>query len=303
MTSRLLFLLLLAATAPLGAQRRTAELTTIRHDGRDRTAIVRAPAVTNRAGERLPVVIALHGGGGNAANAEKMTGFTALVERERLIVVYPSGSGRLPNTLLTWNAGHCCGFGMERKIDDVGFINALLDTLVARYPVDARRIYVTGMSNGAMMAHRLGRELSDRIAAIAPVVGAVFGDEPAVRGPVSALIINGLLDTSVPPNGGRSSGAGRDSWDGTPAQPNIAQASYWAKANGCDAAPVRDQRGPVITTRYRCPSGAAVELVQLSDNAHAWPGGERGSRRGDAPTTSYDATEAMWAFFKAHPKR
>jgi polyhydroxybutyrate depolymerase len=192
---------------------------------------------------------------------------------------------------------------MERQIDDVGFINALLDTLAVRYPVDPRRIYVTGMSNGAMMSHRLGRELSHRIAAIAPVVGAVFGDEPPARGPVSALIINGLLDTSVPPNGGLSQGVGRDSWDGTPAQPNIAQATYWATANGCDATPAREERGAVMTTRYRCPAGSAVELVQLSDNGHAWPGGERGSQRGDAPTTSYDATAAMWAFFKTHSKR
>jgi polyhydroxybutyrate depolymerase len=292
----------LAALTPLAAQRRTADLERLRYDGRDRTYIVRAPAGI-RTGERFPVVIALHGGGGNAANAEQMTGFTALVERERLIAVYPNGSGRLPNSLLTWNASHCCGFAMERTIDDVVFINALLDTLAARYPVDPRRIYVTGMSNGAMMSHRLGRELSTRIAAIAPVVGAVFGDEPASRGSVSALIINGLLDTSVPPNGGLSSGIGCDAWDGSPAAPNIAQAAYWATANGCDADPVREQRGAIVTTRYRCPEGTAVELVQLTDNGHAWPAGQRGSRRADAPAASYNATEAMWAFFKAHPKR
>jgi len=72
---------------------------------------------------------------------------------------------------------------MRRNVHDVGFVAALLDELRRTLPVDASRIYVTGMSNGAMMSHRLGRELATRIAAIAPVVGAVFGDERAPASP------------------------------------------------------------------------------------------------------------------------
>ncbi|MEQ1690190.1 MAG: PHB depolymerase family esterase [Gemmatimonas sp.] len=271
-----------------------------RHNGISRSYVVRAPRGLTRSSAAVPVVFVLHGGGGNAENAEKMTGFTALVERERLIVVYPEGTSRRARVrLLTWNAGHCCGFAMENRVDDVGFIGALLDTLGATYPVDASRIYVTGMSNGAMMSHRLGRELSPRIAAIAPVVGALFGDERPPEQPVSAIMINGLLDKSVPAEGGLTGGRAASQWDGVPTSPNMQQGAYWAKANDCATAPTKKEQGAVILSRYECPSGRRVELHQVKDNGHAWPSGERGSRLGDKPSTSLDATEVIWAFFKS----
>jgi polyhydroxybutyrate depolymerase len=185
---------LLAALLPLAlpAQAR-GDRQSFTHDGRTRTYIVRPPRDVANNRTPLPVVLVLHGGGGNAVNAERMSGFTELVERERLIAVYPDGTGRLPTTLLTWNADHCCALAMTERVDDVGFIAALLDTLAARYPVDARRIYVTGMSTGGMMAHKLARELPQRIAAIAPVVGAVFVGAPPPKGPVSVLAINPSL--------------------------------------------------------------------------------------------------------------
>jgi polyhydroxybutyrate depolymerase len=268
-----------------------------RHDGIVRSYVVRAPRV-QPPGRSLPVVLVLHGGGGNAANAEKMTGFTALVDRERVLVVYPDGTARRPRVpLRTWNAGHCCGPAMENRVDDVGFINALLDTLAAHYPIDPARIYATGMSNGAMMSHRLGRELSHRIAAIAPVVGAVFGDEAVPSTPVSALMINGLLDQSVPPQGGLTGGRAANAWDGTPMRPHIDQGTFWARSDGCEPTPARQERGAIIVWRYACPAGRRVELHQLKDNGHAWPGGARGSRLGDQPSAAMNATEVIWAFF------
>ena len=299
---------LLALPAALHAQRAgraepASAVRSITHDGIRRTYVVRAPRDVARSGAPLPVVVVLHGGGGNAANAEKMTGFTALVERERVIVVYPEGTSKRARVrLLTWNAGHCCGHAMEARVDDVGFIDAMLDAVAADYPVDPDRIHATGMSNGAMMTHRLGRELSHRFAAIAPVVGAVFGDEPLAKGPVSALMINGLLDESVPAQGGPTGGRSAREWDGTPTAPNLAQGTYWAGANGCGSTPQMAERGSVITWRYACPAGRAVELLQLRDNGHAWPGGARGSRLGDVPSTAIDATEVMWTFFKGHPR-
>jgi len=119
--------------------------------------------------------------------------------------------------LLTWNAGHCCDPAMRQSADDVGFVNALIDELSRMHPIDPDRIYVTGMSNGGMLSHRLGIELSHRIAAIAPVVATVFGDEKKPANPVSALMLNGLLDRNVPPDGGSPGGRGRNAWDGTPA--------------------------------------------------------------------------------------
>lgn len=272
--------------------------------GRPRSYLVRAPRGLARRDAPVPLVLVLHGGGGNADNAEQMTGFTELVERERILVVYPDGSGRnRRNALLTWNAGHCCAYAMQNQVNDVAFIDALIDRVAATYPVDPARIYVTGMSNGAMMAHRLGRELSHRVAAIAPVVGAVFGDEVPASSPVSAIMINGLEDASVPANGGPPGGLAKSQWDGTPARPNVDQGHFWARSNGCSATPSRSDQRQIVSWRWACPSGIGVEVHQVRNGGHAWPGGNRGSKLGDRPSGAMDATEVIWAFFAAHPKR
>jgi polyhydroxybutyrate depolymerase len=269
------------------------------HGGVERSFVVRAPDSQAR---RLPLVLVLHGGGGNAANAERMTGFTELARTRGFIVAYPEGSSRLKDRLLTWNAGHCCGYAMKRKVDDVGFIDALIEKLSAAYPIDPARIYVTGMSNGGMMAHRLGRELPHRFAAIAPVVATLFGDEAQPDQPVSALMINGMLDRSVPWQGGAPGGRAADAWDGTPAKPALAQGEFWARANGCTGDPERADRSKLRIWRYRCPAGKAVELYLLEDTGHAWPGGRRGTPRADDPGASLDASALIWEFFRTHPK-
>ncbi|MBX3650763.1 MAG: hypothetical protein KF771_05270 [Burkholderiales bacterium] len=261
---------------------------------------MRVPPAAKSRPEKLPLVLVLHGGGGNAANGESMSGFTALAAKEGFIVAYPDGSGRMRDRLLTWNAGHCCGHAMKNRIDDVGFINALLDRLIRDHPVDPRRVYVTGISNGGMMAHRLGSELSQRIAAIAPVVAAVFGDEKPPALPVSSLMINGMLDRSVPYQGGPPGGRFSDAWDGTPVKPALAQAEFWGRANRCGGQPVKEERGAVLHWRYRCPAGQSVELYLLQDTGHTWPGGRGGRPGADDPGSTLDATAVIWTFFRKH---
>ena len=154
------------------------------------------------------------------------------------------------------------------------------------------------MSNGAMMSHRLGIELSDRIAAIAPVVGTLFGDEnPPAQG-VPALMINGMLDENVPWQGGAPGGRGARGWDGTPTRPALEQGAFWAGANGCKPAAERVEAARWIHWRYSCPAPRDVQLYLLKDNGHAWPGGRPGSRRGDVPSDSMNATEVIWEFFR-----
>lgn len=274
----------------------------LRHDGVERHYLLRMPSASVLRTGSVPLVLVLHGGGGNAENAERMTGFTATAQREGFIVVYPEGSSRFGQKLLTWNAGHCCGYAMERKVDDVGFIRSLIGQLLTKYPVDPRRVYVTGMSNGGMMTHRLGRELAGQVAAIAPVVATVFGDEGKADQPVSALMFNGMLDESVPYLGGPPGGRFNDAWDGMPAKPALDQGIYWAATNGCAKEPAKWDRGTHVHWQYSCPPGKAVELYLLKDSGHAWPGGQKGSRRGDAPGTAVNATELIWAFFAAHGK-
>jgi polyhydroxybutyrate depolymerase len=275
---------------------------TLQHDGIDRHYLIRTPAESALRVGSVPLVLVLHGGGGNAENAERMTGFTAKAQREGFIVVYPEGSSRFRQKLLTWNAGHCCGYAMEHEVDDVGFIRSLIQQLLKQYPIDPARVYVTGMSNGGMMTHRLGRELAGQVAAIAPVVATVFGDESRADQPVSALMFNGMRDESVPYLGGAPSGRFNDAWDGTPAKPALDQGVYWAATNGCAKEPVRQDRGSHVHWRYACPAGRAVELYLLKDSGHAWPGGQKGSRRGDPPGTAVNATDVIWKFFAAHGK-
>jgi polyhydroxybutyrate depolymerase len=275
---------------------------TLMHDGIERSYVVRVPRDLAQHKGQVPLVLVLHGGGGNAFNAESTTGFTEEAEKEGFIVVYPEGTGRFNGKLLTWNAGHCCGYAMNRHVDDVGFISALLDKLIAEYPVDPERIYATGISNGGMMAHRLGIELSNRFAAIAPVAAALFGDEPEPRHPVSALMFNGTLDTHIPAQGGPPGGRFPGAWDGSPTKPVLEQAAFWARADGCMRTPEQENREAYTLTKYRCPAGTAVALYMIRDGGHAWPGGERGSPMGDEPSSALDATPIIWAFFNAHEK-
>lgn len=279
--------------------RQAAQEQTLIHDGRERHYVLRLPAAWRPGQALLPLVVVLHGGGGNARLTEAMTGFTAKGASEGFAVVYPEGSGGRNDGLLTWNAGHCCGWALEHHVDDVGFIAALLDHLLATSPIDPQRLYITGMSNGAMLTHRLGIALAERIAAIAPVVGAVFGDEKAPAQPVSALMINGLLDESVPFAGGPPGGRATRAWDGTPTQPVLEQGAFWAGADGCTGATVREDHGGYGLWRHTCPPGVAVMQIVVNDGGHAWPGGQRGSPRGDQPSSAIDATAVIWDFFKA----
>jgi polyhydroxybutyrate depolymerase len=296
--SLLLALCSLSAVSGVAIGREVPLRQSLVHDGMVRSYIVRVPSGKPGAAGRMPLVIVLHGGGGNAEYGESMSGFTPKGAREGFVVAYPDGSGRMKDRLLTWNARHCCGYAMQNRVDDVGFINALIDRLVHDYPVDPERVYVTGMSNGGMMAHRLGSELSHRIAAIAPVAAAVFGDEKMPDRPVSALMINGMLDQSVPHRGGAPGGAFPHAWDGTPVRPAPAQAEFWARANRCDGIPTKRNQGAIEHWRYNCPAGIAVELHLLADIGHAWPGGRRGRRNADDPRSTFDATDVIWAFFR-----
>lgn len=274
---------------------------TLMHGGIERSYLVRAPGGATNRSEPLPLVLVLHGGGGNATNAEAMTGFTEKARREGLIVAYPEGTSR-GLRLLTWNAGHCCGYAMQNRVDDVGFIGALIDRLIRDHPVDPRRIYVTGLSNGGMMTHRIGIELSGRIAAIAPVIATLFGDEKRPQFPVAAFMINGMLDKSVPPTGGPSGGRTTEAWDGAPTRPALEQAAFWAKANGCSATPDKAETGQGVVWRHRCDGVPPVALYLVKDNGHAWPGGKPGTARGDRPTDALDATGLIWEFFKTHTR-
>jgi polyhydroxybutyrate depolymerase len=282
----------------------------LRHAGRSRTYILHVPSRTS--GPR-PVVLALHGGGGDADGLKDYAGLDAVADREDFLVVYPNGTGPLPRRLLTWNAGECCGYAMNQRVDDVGFAIAVLDDVSRRVSVDSRRVYATGHSNGAMMAYRLAAERAGRIAAIAPVAGAYNLEPLAPERPVAVLHIHSVDDPRAIYNGGsgppfpgttvrsshRAVDAGLERWrrrNGCSPRTRVAE-----RRNGTAATGGADQSATLLAWEG-CPPGGQVSHWRLTGVGHGWPGTRLGARREEiaGPSTRLIiAADEIWAFFSS----
>ncbi len=281
---------------------------TIRHAGRSRTYVVHVPA---RAMDRPAVMLAFHGGGGNATGFQEYAELDAIADREGFLVVYPNGSGPLPRRLLTWNAGDgCCGYALTRKVDDVGFAVAVIDDLERRTPIDRRRVYATGHSNGGIMSHRLAAERPDLVAAIAPVAGALDLMQFSPRRAVPVLQIHSVNDPRALYNGGLG-----PPFPGTNNQvfhqPVQAGLDRWVATNRCRTRPdtTEVRRGAAGTREAdhtathlvwrACADGAVVAHWKLTGSGHAWPGDSLppGRERLAGPqTTIVRAAEEVWKF-------
>jgi len=267
-------------------------------DGRIRTYLLHLPpAYVSQTS--LPLVIVLHGGGGNAGGIVTTTGMSLKADEESFIAVYPNGTGRLADHLLTWNACNCCGYAMDEDIDDVGFIKSLVTELQTKLSIDLKRVYVTGISNGAMMAYRLACELPEMVAAIAPVAGALNCEDCQPSEPMSAIIFHGTADEHVPYDGG----VGSKSLEARVDKPVSYAVSFWVEQNGCSPVPHVGEFGSIRRETYSGGAkGAEVTLYTIKGGGHAWPGGKAAWRGGDAPTQEISATDLMWEFFARHPK-
>jgi polyhydroxybutyrate depolymerase len=238
-----------------------------------RIAIVHAPP-TYRPG--MPMVVALHYRGADPDVMRRMTGLDAKADREGFVVVYPEGVKGAFNALV------CCG-----ELDDVGFVRALIGHMTDTWQIDRRRVFLTGISNGADMSFRMAVEASDLIAAIAPVSGGFIGSKPddpqyAAQTPVSVVTFMGSLD-----------------------RPSEYQAGLtaWGVREKCKAGPANwfDTGRTVRRTTAKCADGTEVVSYLVNGMGHRWPGGTVVGL-GD-PNTKINAVDAMWAFFAAHPKK
>jgi len=283
-----------AASAALSWGRRSAATAgsrtvsgSIESGGLTRTYLLHVPA-QHDAGSPLPLVFVLHGGTQSPESAERMSGMSNKADSERFLAVYPRGTGKLP----TWNSGNCCARAMQNHVDDVGFLKALIEKLERDYAVDSRRVYATGISNGAMMSYRLVCELADQFAAVAPVEGALNVDcRPSA--PVSVLIFHGTADRLVPYEGGSTpfqiSGRRNDT--------SVADAvAFWVKTDGCSASAKQEKLAEASVDTYSgCARGTAVQLYTIEGGHHMWPGTTISGNH-------VPATDLIWEFFAAHPK-
>lgn len=277
---------------------------TVQVDGNERAYLVHVPPQYDP-DKPMPMVLAFHGGGANASTMVVFSGLNEKADQAGFIVAYPEGSGRLEK-MLTFNAGNCCGQAAARTIDDVAFIRHLLDDLEGIANVDRRRVFATGMSNGAMMAYRLAAELSDRIAAIAPVGGPMGTKECHPGRAVSVMHFHGDADEFAPFNGGR--GRGISGTDFFSVDHSI---DAWTTANGCRKTPTtmrlpdREDDGTTVTQRRYDGGrdGAEVVLVVVEGGGHTWPGREPRLRFLGVSTRDISANDMMWEFFERHPMK
>ena len=240
--------------------------------GTSRTAILHLPAAA--AGHALPLLIALHGSGGTGAKFERDTGFSGLADRDGFAVLYPSAAGH------EWD--------ISQSDRDVDFISSLLDRVEQLACINPQRVYATGVSNGGGMAARLGCELSDRIAGIAPVAGG-YRSLPACHPdrPVSVLEIHGTADTTVPYSGSGPQHAGAV----------LPYVFGWASRDGCQPQTSGHQIAP-HTVRYMwqgCRGGATVEHLRIYGGKHGMPDAD-GAEISSGGTYTISGADQVWRF-------
>ncbi|QJU58239.1 esterase [Sphingomonas sp. AP4-R1] len=272
----------------------------LRVGGVTRTYSVHVPDGRPPAGG-FPVVLVFHGGGMQGAGMRRLTHFDTIADQRGLIVVYPDGIDK------HWNDGRST---IRNPQNDVGFVSILLDEIGRKYPANDRRIFATGLSNGAVFAERLGCDLSQRISAIAPVAGTMPSDlAPHCRParPVSVLQIAGTADPIMPYRGGAVADFGGKG-EGGEVLSVVETIRLWSRSNGCKrsgppemlAQTAPFDRTKVARTRHEdCRAHGSVTLLTVIGGGHAWPGGPQYAlpRMIGLASRQFDASQIIANFF------
>lgn len=274
--------------------------------------------------QALAVVLALHGGAGDADAMQRLSCpegkvggagcFDAVADQRGFAVVYPSGtSSRLLAQARTWNAGggveglRCVsGRACEDGVDDLAYFQALLDDLDRVLPVKATRRFVIGMSNGGAMAHRLACA-NPRIDGIAAVGGAnqiAFAQGCGPGRAVPVLQIHGDQDPCWAFEGGDQACLGSDEGQHVSV---LRSMDWWANQNGCTGAPLEEPLpdpapgdGTRVLRRRWSGCAAPVELLLIQGGGHTWPRGFAyfGEDQVGRVSQDLDANAEIWGFLE-----
>ncbi len=220
--------------------------------------------IPSNATDQTPLFIALHGLGGNAKNFRFGIGLTKRAERDNFAVLYPQGL-RLPQGSRHWNAG----FSFS-DVDDLGYLDALIEHIFETTPLNRNRVTILGISNGGYMAYRMACHSQHPIHAVAIVAGTMsktdWLDCPAPN-PVSVLHIHGTGDPMIHFTG---IAEGMSGWGGAPAVPILVQ--YWAAKQSAVPAPPMTNYESLTEARYQSPAnGTEVQMLALEGFGHDWP--------------------------------
>jgi polyhydroxybutyrate depolymerase len=222
--------------------------------------------------QRVPLVLDLHGSGGNAAGQARNSGLETLSATERFIVATLEAEGG------RWNVPV-----QSNRADDVTYVSDVISDVAKHVCTDETRVYATGFSGGGRMTSLLACQLGSRIAAVAPVSGLRFPG-PCSGRPIPVLTFHGLADPQNPYDG-HAEGRGAEWLESVP----DALAS-WATHDACKGdAILEDPPGPLSTMRYEgCATGTEVRMIRIDGLGHTWT------------KTEVDTTGVMWQFFKSH---
>jgi polyhydroxybutyrate depolymerase len=263
--------------------------------GLPRTSIVHVPDSYDPTHGSM-LVLNFHGFSSAGWQEALLSRMSGAADQRGFIVAYPEG------VATSWNAGDCCGTAWTDSVDDIAFTKALLDKLESDYCIDPKRVYATGMSNGGFFSHRVGCELADRFAAIAPVAGVLGlpASQCKPSRPLPIIDFHGTSDPLVPYDGG------------TPILPTLGAGlvftsvadtmRFWQLNNGCsgDKKTIYQHGDATCVEWPDCQARATTVLCTIDGGGHTWPGGLPVPPLGKT-SSDLDATSTMLDFFQAHP--
>ncbi len=253
---------------------------TITVGGAQRVARVHVPASYDPS-TPMPVVFDVHGRTQNASGEMALSESKTKSDAAGFIAIYPESA----TSPTSWNSGSCCDPASTNDLDDTGFMTKLLDEAEAKLCVDAKRVFMMGMSNGGYESHRIACELADRFAAVGPVAGLHLFSGCAPSRPVPVMMVNGTAD-------------------------NLSQyvyvdeaVAFWRDHNQCTTMSTTYTQGDAsCVTHGGCDGGADVVLCTIADGGHQWPGGGTTLPFLGKKSDNLATTDALWAFFTAHPR-